>query len=149
MKRFLAALAVSTAVLASLPVPLVAQARPPQPSAPPAAPGYVSTIQNAEELREQFRTVLSRYPRNVGRVLRLDPPQFQDTAYNANYPANHKFVTQYPEVARSPEYYLSEYAVNYSEPYTRDSRQQAMDMMRNWVEAIMVFVIVAAISVAV
>lgn len=148
MKRFLAALSLSTAVLSFAPVPLVAQTQPPAAPQPPA-PGYVSPVQNAEQLREQFGEVLRRYPRNVGRVLRMDPTLFNDPNYLANYPAIQQFVTQYPEVARTPDYYLAEYTTYYSSPENRDPRQQAMDMMRNWVEMVMVFIIVITVSAAV
>lgn len=149
MKRFLAALSLCTAVLSFAPVPLVAQTPAPPAAPQPPTPGYVSPVQNAEQLREQFTEVLRRYPRNVGRVLRMDPTLFNDPAYLANYPAIQQFVTQYPEVARTPEYYLAEYSTYYSNPESRDPRQQAMDMMRNWVEMVMVFVIVITISAAV
>ena len=155
MKRFLPALVLSTAVLASLPVPLVAQtaARPQQP-AQPAAP-VAGSIQfadsglSAEAVREQFNEVLQRYPRSVPRVLRLDPRLLTDASYMANYPAIQQFIAQYPDVARNPEFYLAEYSLSYTEPYNRDPRQQAMDMMRNWVEGFMVFMIIGAISIAV
>lgn len=154
MKRFLAALSLTTAVLAFAPVPLTAQARPQTPAAPaPAAPSqvYADPTISAETIRERFGEVLQRYPRSVPRVLRLDPSLLGDPNYMANYPAIQQFITQYPDVVRNPEYYLAEYAYNYSpDPYAnRDPRQQAMDMMRNWVEMFMVFVIVVVISIAV
>jgi hypothetical protein len=155
MKRFLAALSLSTAVLAFVPVPLVAQTRPQPPAAPQApAPGtavYTDPVTDAETLRERFREVLNRYPRNVGRVLRLDPTLFNDSAYLASYPALAQFVAQYPEVTRNVEFYLEGYgSSNYYDPSRdRDPQQQAMDMMRNWVEGVMVFAIVIAISGAV
>ena len=154
MKRFLACLAVSTAVLASLPVPLVAQARPQTPPVPPAAPQtqvYSDPAISAETIRERFNEVLQRYPRTVPRVLRLDPRLLSDPNYMANYPAIQQFIGQYPDVIRNPEFYLAEYSVNYSyDSYAnRDPRQQALDMMRNWVEMFMVFVIVVTISLAV
>jgi hypothetical protein len=153
MKRFLPALFLSTAVLASVPVPLVAQARSQAP-APPAAPQlqvYSDPAISAETIRERFNEVLQRYPRTVPRVLRLDPKLLSDPGYMANYPAIQQFITQYPDVVRNPEYYLAEYSLNYSyDSYAnRDPRQQALDLMRNWVEMIMVFVIVVAVSIAV
>jgi len=150
MKRFLAALAVTTAVVSFAPVPLVAQT--PQPPAVPSAqgPGYVEPALSAETIRERFKEVMQRYPRNVGRVLRLDPNLLQDANYLANYPAIQQFVSQYPDVARNPEYYLAEYALNYNaNAYGSDPRTEALHMMRNWVEMIMVFAIVVAISIAV
>lgn len=156
MKRFLAALSLSTAVLAFAPFPLVAQTRP-QPAVPPAspaapsAPAYTEPALNAETIKERFQEVLQRYPRNVGRVLRLDPSLFADADYMANYPAIQQFVAQYPEVARNVDYYLAEYGTNYyiDSRESRDPRQQAMDMMRNFVEGLMVFVIILSIAVAV
>ncbi|MEX2272491.1 MAG: hypothetical protein WD690_13540 [Vicinamibacterales bacterium] len=154
MTRFLAALTLSTAVLASVPVPLVAQAgRVPQPQQPPqapaaAGPGYVDTTQNAQELRERFREVLGRYPRSVANVLSLDPTLFNDPGYLSSYPVLAQFVAQHPEIARNPGFYLSGYGAS-TNTYVRDPSQQVLDMMRNWVEMVMVFVIVAAISIAV
>ena len=153
MKRFLAALVVSTAFMASLPVPLVAQAGPQVP-APPAAPQsaiYTDPAISAETIRERFNEVLQRYPRTVPRVLRLDPRLLADPNYMANYPAIQQFIAQYPDVVRNPEFYLAEYSVNYSyDSYaSRDPRQQALDLMRNWVEMLMVFVVVVSISIAV
>ena len=155
MKRFLAALSLTTAVLSFAPVPLTAQARPQAPAAPaqPAGPGtvYTDPTISAETIRERFGEVLQRYPRSVPRVLRLDPSLLSDANYMANYPAIQQFIAQYPDVVRNPEYYLAEYAYNYSpDPYAnRDPRQQAMDLMRNWVEMFMVFLIVIVVSVAV
>lgn len=150
MKRFLAALAVSTAVLASAPVPLVAQTQNrPLPQAP-APQAYTDPMVSAETVRERFSEVLQRYPRSVPRVLRLDPRLLADPNYMANYPAIQQFIAQYPDVVRNPEYYLAEYSTNYYQPNeSRDPRQQALDMMRNWVEMFMVFVIVVAVSLAV
>ena len=152
MKRFLAALAVSTAVLASAPVPLVAQTQNralPQAPQPPPAPGYTDPMVSAETIRERFNEVLQRYPRTVPRVLRLDPRLLSDPNYMANYPAIQQFIAQYPDVVRNPEYYLADYSTYYTPPESRDPRQQALEMMRNWVEMFMVFVIVVAVSIAV
>jgi hypothetical protein len=153
MKRFTAALFLTTTVLAFLPVPLVAQTPSrSQTATVPAAPqaGYSEAL-SAETIRERFNEVLSRYPRNVGRVLRLDSRLMQDPAYMASYPAIQQFIAQYPDVARNPEYYLAEYALNYEpERYgARDPRQQSLDLMRNWIEMVMVFFIVVAIASAV
>lgn len=151
MKRFLAVLSLTTAVLSFAPVPLVAQAaqpQRPQPQAPPVAGagGYVDPATSAETVREGFREVMQRYPRTVGRVLRLDPTLFNDPSYMANYPALQQFVQQYPEVARNPDYFLAEYGSNgYLDPSER-GEQQALAMMRDWSEAIMVFVVIVGIS---
>jgi len=152
MKRFLAVLSLTTAVLSFVPVPLVAQTRPDPPAPPsaPAAQGYAEPGLNAETIRERFNEVMRRYPRSVGRVLRLDPTLFNDPKYLANYPAIQQFVAQHPDVARNPEYYLAEYNIGYdASSYNRDPRQQAMDMIRNWVEAMMVGALLFGITIAV
>jgi hypothetical protein len=136
MKRFFAALVLSTAVMASLPVPLVAQGRPQPPAAPQApapAPSNYSIDDpglDAEALRERFKTVMQRYPRSVGRVLRLDPTLFHDATYMASYPDIAQFIGRYPQITRNPDYYLYEYGTYY-ESSTRDPRDRSMDMMEN------------------
>src|SRR5688500_13560155 len=121
MKRFLPALIFSTAVLSFAPVPLVAQARPPAVPPAPSAPSpigsvqYVEPSQAAETLRERFREALNRYPRNVGRVLRMDPTLFNDADYLAGYPAIAQFVAQHPEVTRNPDFYLEGYGSSFYE----------------------------------
>jgi hypothetical protein len=151
MKRFLAALTLTTAVLSFVPVPLVAQANRPQPPAAPApgaAAGYLEPVGDAATLRDRFREVLGRYPRSVGNVLRLDPTLFNDAEYLGSYPALAQFVAQYPEVARNTDFYLAGYG-GFSDPsFSRDPGQQALNMMRSWVEAIMVFVLIASIAAA-
>lgn len=152
MKRFLAILSLTTAVLSFAPVPLVAQAQRPQPPPAPSVPsaqGYAEPGLSAEAIRERLNEIMQRYPRNVGRVLRLDPSLLQDPNYLSNYPAIQQFIAQYPDVARAPEYYFAEYAINYNPDPWGTPQQQALNMLRNWVEMIMVFVIVVAISIAV
>jgi hypothetical protein len=132
-------------------VPLVAQAQNRPAAQAPAQPNavYADPEISAERIRERLNEVLQRYPRTVPRILRLDPRLLSDADYMANYPAIQQFIAQYPDVVRNPEYYFAEYSVYYNERETRDARQQALDMMRNWVEMFMVFVIVVAVSIAV
>ena len=152
MKRFLPALIFSTAVLSFVPVPLVAQTRPPAvPAAPsaPSAPGsvqYVETSADAESLRERFREVLNRYPRTVGRVLRMDPTLFHDANYLAGYPAIQQFVAQYPEIARNPEFFLEGYGSSYYENEPRDAQSLAIGAFRNFLEGLTIFLVIAAIT---
>ena len=41
---------------------------------------------DSHETREALQTLLSKYPPQVGRVLKLDPALFSNQAYLANYP---------------------------------------------------------------
>jgi hypothetical protein len=72
---------------------------------------------------------------------------FNDPGYLASYPAIAQFVAQYPEVTRSPDYYLQGYALNFNESRS-DPNQEAMAMFRSVVEGLMIFVIVAAIALS-
>lgn len=146
MKRFLTALTLSTAVLSFVPVPLVAQVRPPVPPAAPAQVQYVEPSADAETLRERFREALNRYPRNVGRVLRMDPTLFNDADYLAGYPAIAQFVAQHPEVTRNPEFYLEGYGSSYYENEPRDASSQAINAFRSFLEGVTIFLVIATIT---
>ena len=61
----------------------------------------------ANDLRQELRRLLERYPPSLGRVLKLDPTLLTNPGYLASYPALAEFLKQYPEVARSPAYFLS------------------------------------------
>ena len=146
MKRFAAALAVSTALLAFAPVPLTAQAGSAQPSAA-GQPGEVYSaepVQDAEQLRQRFREVLNRYPRSVGRVLRMDPTLFGDESYMAGYPALAQFVARYPEVTRNPDFYLEGYGIYSNTPHDAESR--AIQEFGNFLEGIVIFLAIGTIT---
>lgn len=146
MKRFAAALTVCTALLAFAPAPLTAQGPPARP-VPPQAPATGTVIddgRDAEQTRERFREVLSRYPRNVGRVLRLDPALFQDADYMAGYPAIAQFVAAHPEVARNPDYYLEGYSIYYEDQ--RDASARAVDAFGNFLEGLTIFLVMGTVG---
>ena len=151
MKRFASALAVTTALLAFAPVPLTAQAQ----TSPRTQAGPMDQLRqaraaddgrDAEQLREEFREALNRYPRNVGRVLRMDPTLFNDAEYLAGYPAIAEFVATYPQITRNPEFYLEGYGGTYADTYPRDANARAIDTFGNFLEGIVIFSVVAAIT---
>lgn len=146
MTRFLVSLTFSTAVLAFAPVPLVAQANPPAPPAAPAAVQYAEPSADAETLRERFREALNRYPRNVGRVLRMDPTLFNDADYLAGYPAIAQFVAQHPEVTRNPDFYLEGYGTSYYENEPRDASSLAINAFKGFLEGLTIFLVIATIT---
>lgn len=61
---------------------------------------------DSEQMREDFRSLLSRYPPEVGKVLKLDPTLLSNQAYLASYPELATYLAQHPEIAHSPRYYL-------------------------------------------
>ena len=68
--------------------------------------GNQSADGSAERLREDFREVLRRYPPALPKVLKLDPSLMANPAYLAPYPGLTAFLTQHPEVVRTPSYFL-------------------------------------------
>ena len=63
---------------------------------------------DSRQTREEMRSLLRRYPPELGFVLKLDPTLFGNQSYLANYPALANFVAQHPEVAHNPSYFLEE-----------------------------------------
>ena len=92
--------AAAIAVSASAQAPATATSNPP-------ATTTVVTDADSHETREAFDSVLRRYPSEVRRVLKLDPSLMTNQSYLANYPALASFLSQHPEVAHSPAFYLS------------------------------------------
>jgi len=62
---------------------------------------------DSRETRQQFDELMSRHPREVGVILKLDPSLFRDEAWMSSYPALQEFLRLHPEVAQNPEYYLA------------------------------------------
>ncbi len=152
MKRFAAALTLTTALLAFAPVPLTAQARP-VPPAPPSASqmtSYGEPSADAETLRERFKEILSRYPASVGRVLRLDPTLFNDATYMASYPDIAQFVARYPQISRNAEFYLRGYGTYESSSSPSNPRERSIDLMENTLgglAGLTVFIVVTMVLV--
>lgn len=63
-------------------------------------------VRQAEQVREEFRSVLRQYPPALGRVLLLDPTLLASQTYLEPYPALRQFLSTHPEVARDPIYFL-------------------------------------------
>ncbi len=123
------------------PAPAVQAQRPPDLA--PAPPAVVAPIVevHALETREQLREVLSRYPPDLGRILKMDPTLLQNPDYLAQYPALASFLAAHPAVAHNPGYYLEfvRLSSNYSVP--DDPRSQALAMWGNVMDGIAVFTV--------
>jgi len=78
--------------------------------APTTATATVTAAIDADsrQTREEMKSLLRRYPPELGYVLKLDPTLFGNQTYLANYPALANFVAQHPEVAHNPSYFLDE-----------------------------------------
>lgn len=63
---------------------------------------------DSRQTREELKSLLRRYPPELGYVLKLDPTLFGNQTYLTNYPALANFIAQHPEVAHNPSYFLDE-----------------------------------------
>jgi hypothetical protein len=119
------------------------QAPPPQ-TAAPAQPYALET--DARQVREQFEVLLSKYPPELGRILKMDPTMLSNEQYLAQYPPVQQFLAAHPEIVRNPSFYLE--FVRQSFDYTRptDPRSRALDIWSDTIESIGVFFILVFIS---
>src|SRR5712692_8182753 len=82
-----------------------AQSRPAPARPADAAPAPIDE-QNARDTRERLHQILEQYPPSVGQVLRLDPSLLAKQEYMATYPTLAAYITQHPEVAHNPVFFL-------------------------------------------
>jgi hypothetical protein len=105
-------------------------------------------IQPAEETRDQFRQLMAQFPPALGVVLKSDPSLLSNAGYLATYPALVKYLTDHPEIARNPDYFLQHVEtvqyVDYryggrrsNEPMTSEelTRMEAINMWRNTMDS--------------
>lgn len=95
-------------------------------------------VKSSATVRSEFSSLLRRHPAELGRILRLDPTLMRNEEFLSAYPAVARYIEQHPEIHRNPSYYLGEF---YEAPPRRSEFGEAL-------EAIMVFLTVAAIAVA-
>src|SRR3954449_4391028 len=79
----------------------------------PSRQGEVSTTpappkdeRNARDTKERLREILDQYPPSVAQVLRLDPSLLTRPDYLTLYPTLATFLSQHPEVAHNPVFFL-------------------------------------------
>ena len=61
---------------------------------------------NARDTKERLREIFEQYPPSVAQVLRLDPSLLSRADYLALYPTLANFLSQHPEVAHNPVFFL-------------------------------------------
>lgn len=97
---------------------------------------------DSHETREALQNLLAKYPPQVGRVLKLDPALFSNQAYLANYPGLAAFVTQHPEIAHTPAFYLeSIWVPNDSRPESASER-----LWRETLEGVAIFMVMLLVT---
>jgi hypothetical protein len=140
--------------LAQTPTQAPAQQAPPgatEPAAPQAGPRTIperrvevfGPAADAEQTREQLRQLLERHPPSLGDVLRLDPTLLTNSDYLAPYPELAAFLTQHPEVAHNPAFYVG---TPHESPWERDPRAGAMRMWENIAQGLMIAFVISVIT---
>lgn len=121
-----------------------AQQPPATPAPVPAAAGV--GFEDARQVREQFETLLMKYPPEVGRILKMDPTMLTNEVYLRQYPGIQQFLTAHPEIARNPSFYLE--FVRLTSDFTRpvDPRSRAIDMWSRTIESVSVFAVVVFVA---
>jgi hypothetical protein len=129
-----------------------------QPSSAPASPAAPATQApaptaqsialetDAREVRQQFEALLSKYPPDLGRILKMDPTMLSNQQYLAQYPSVQQFLAAHPEIVRNPSFYLQFVQLAYDYTRPSDPRSRALEIWNDVIEAIGVFFIVVFIS---
>jgi hypothetical protein len=109
----------------------------------------------AEEVRQELRDLLERYPPSLGRVLKLDPSLMLSENYLAPYPALAEFLARNPQVPNNASYFLNFVSIDSSSPFSRaDSpevslRRDAINMWRSTIGDVMAFMVFLVVTAAI
>lgn len=105
--------------------------------------------QNSEDVRGAFRDLLQDYPPALGQVLKLDPTLMTNEGYLKPYPALATFLSQHPDVARYPSFYLNFVSMPSSTPREAD-RYTGVRIGQDMFMGLLVFggFVVAALTIA-
>jgi hypothetical protein len=101
---------------------------PARPAEAAPAPGPVADERNAHDTKERLREIFEQYPPSVAQVLRLDPSLLTRPDYLALYPTLANFLSQHPEVAHNPVFFLG--GIGGGQPYS-DSRSGVPHAVEN------------------
>src|SRR3954447_3888048 len=102
----------------------------------------VVTDSDSQETREAFHSTLRRYPTEVSRVLKLDPSLMTNQSYLATYPALAAFLSQHPEIAHSPAFFLNNVYTG-EDPRGENSSER---VWRSTMEGLSIFAVIALIT---
>jgi hypothetical protein len=119
-----------------------AQVQPPEAPRPPAV---VELPDNAQETRMQLQRLLRQYPPAVGEVLMRDPSLMTRPDYMAPYPALSAYLSQHPEIARNPSFFLGSFFYRERDP--KELAYQALGVMLGGLAGMAAFVVVVGLLV--
>lgn len=113
-------------------------------SAAPAAPVAPLQPYDANETREQLGTILRQYPPSVADVLRIDPSMLGNQDYLSTYPALAAFLTQHPEIAKNPAFFVG---TEHGRSWNDDAPETAViNIWRNLVDGIQMFAVFLVVT---
>jgi hypothetical protein len=143
---FGAAVLIFSALFSSM--PLAAQ-QAPAPGRTPAAveatrPAPVADDRDARETRERLHQVLEQYPPSLGEVLRLDPSLLSNESYLTPYPRLAAFLSQHPEVAHNPAYFIGEIHSSRWDP--PNPKREAFEMWQNVMAGVALFLVFGTVT---
>ena len=124
--------------------------RKPAPAAPtlaiqraPEEQRVVADDPDAQETRQRLSELLRQYPPSLWQVLRLDPTLLTSETYLAPYPALAAFLTQHPEVAHNPGFFVGEFV--FRDSVGRSPKVQLVEETLAGIAMFVAFLSVAAI----
>src|SRR5947199_9570295 len=82
------------------------------PKSGPSQPNTILTVEqpDAQRTKDEFSSLLDRYPPSLRGVLTLDPNLLANDSYLAPYPALVSYLSAHPEIARNPAFYAGEFS---------------------------------------
>jgi hypothetical protein len=145
LTALLLTISLGSVVMAQAPAARQAAPQPAQGVQPVPSPS-IAFDTDAREVREQFEQLLSKFPPEVGRILKMDPTMMSNEGYLQQYPALQQFLAAHPEIARNPAFYLEFVRQSYDFTRPTDPRSRAIDLWDGVIEGIGVFFVVVFIS---
>jgi hypothetical protein len=113
-----------------------------QPAVPQPAPAPVISNFDAEQTRQQFEQLMRQYPPTLWDVLKGDPSLLTNEHYLATYPVLASFLSEHPEVAHNPAFF-----VGTSQGRNWQDETPQLVAMRAWQDMVQGFQIISVISI--
>ena len=100
----------------------------------------------AEDIREDLRQMLEKYPHSVGEILRRDPTLMARPDYMASYPDLVAFLQLHPEVPRNVEFYFDGYG-SWQNQRQLDPSFEAIGVLLGGIAGGFVLILIAAVII--
>lgn len=100
--------------------------------------------ESARETREALGQLLRQYPPSLAEVLRLDPSLLTNSDYLAPYSALAAFLTQHPEVAHNPGFFIGD--VRFHEESTASQKVRLIENVLAGVAMFLGFVTLVSVA---